>query len=108
MDTPDSRPARHYTKDKGDIGVACVIADLSGVLRQSFDFCGYPKQWPTLWGRSAFPHGAFGRIVTALIPGVTTPATTTLRILDSRNAQKLGVRMADHFTDPHLAPPEPP
>lgn len=137
---------RHHTKDKGDLGVACVIADLAkhgidvalplsehlpfDLIAISADF-GLAKiqvkylsmrtngtvQVP---GRSNWTdrHGTHRRShrpeeydsVAVYCPDTDRcyylPASEVqgrdkvLRILETRNCQRLRVRMADSFTDP--------
>ena len=138
---------RHHTKDKGDLGVAYVIADLAkhgidvalplsehwpfdllaispggDIARLSVKFRAMTAlgtvqvQALSIWSDR---HGVHRRLHNATdYDGLAiycpdtdrcyyVPATelrarhTTLRILESRNRQKLGVRMADQYTDPH-------
>lgn len=146
MSEPTATFTRHHTKDKGDLGVARVIADLMTAGIQvalpisehlPFDLIAIapdkrlskvsvkfltmsPKGIVSIPGMSGWTdrHGVHKRphqpgdydAVAVFCPTTDrcyyVPATelrsaaTALRILDSRNCQKLGVRMADHFTDP--------
>ena len=137
---------RHHTKDKGDVGVACVIADLTkhGIdvalpisEHLPFDLLAISPEGPVAkisvkfrtmshTGKVVIPassswadrHGSHSRAHSAgdydalaiycpdtercyYLPwNEMQPCNTTLRILDARNGQKLGVRMAEQFTDP--------
>ena len=144
---------RHHTKDKGDLGVACVITDL---LKHGINVA-LPMSEHLPWDLIAIaPDGRLAKVQvkfvsmrpngTLMIPGrsnwsdrhgthrrhhqvgeydgvaVYCPDTdhcyyvpteevqgrdTTLRILETRNCQKLGVRMADRFSDPLKVFPAP-
>jgi hypothetical protein len=137
---------RHHTKDKGDLGVACVIADLA---RHEIDVAlPLSEHWPfdllaispdgrlakvsvkyrtmsdagtvrivakSCWadrhGTHSRPHSHGDYDAVAVYCPTTDRCyyvaardlqsnATALRILDSRNGQKIGVRMAESFTDP--------
>ncbi len=150
----ESSPARHHTKDKGDVGVACVIADLMKqgievalpisehlpfdllVISPDGEMARISVKFRTMTAvgtvsiraRSCWAdrHGTHVRrhttgeydALAVYCPDTDrcyyVPAAdllirqTTLRILETRNGQKLGVRMADHVTDPRRVFPQPP
>jgi hypothetical protein len=145
---------RHHTKEKGDLGVACVIADLMkhgihAALPMSehlpYDLIAIAPdgrlskvsvKFRTMRtdGTVAIPaksawadrHGVHTRLhspgdydaVALYCPNTGAcyyvPAAelrrniTALRILETRNRQQIGVRMADQFTDPQHLFPMPP
>lgn len=144
---------RHHTKDKGDLGVACVIKDLlihgidvalpmsehlpfdivaispSGTLARvsgkfrTMNALGHIQiRALSIWSDRHGVHkrwhepGDYDAVATYcpdtdqcyyLQAVEMCSPTTTLRILESRNGQKVGVRMADQFTDPHRMFPGP-
>lgn len=154
MSEPAAKFTRHHTKDKGDLGVARVIADLMTAGIQvslpisehlPFDLIAIAPDhrlsklsvkfltmtargtviipgrsgWTDRHGVHKRPHKVGDYDAVAVYCPTTNrcyyvPAVelarqdTTLRILETRNSQKLGVRMAECFTDPFQVFPEPP